>query len=87
MGAGIVKICCEEVMKEYEPRSTKKLVTARLETKKNQVYGDTWKASVLLGRGEEKKLLINIDFADKDWEDIKKMPEHSTLMKDFRRNT
>uniref|UniRef100_A0A3P8RE06 Cyclin-dependent kinase 8 n=1 Tax=Astatotilapia calliptera TaxID=8154 RepID=A0A3P8RE06_ASTCA len=25
--------------------------------------------------------------ADKDWEDIKKMPEHSTLMKDFRRNT
>uniref|UniRef100_H3BFG6 Cyclin dependent kinase 8 n=1 Tax=Latimeria chalumnae TaxID=7897 RepID=H3BFG6_LATCH len=24
---------------------------------------------------------------DKDWEDIKKMPEHSTLMKDFRRNT
>lgn len=26
-------------------------------------------------------------FTDKDWEDIKKMPEHSTLMKDFRRNT
>uniref|UniRef100_A0A8C5FC55 Cyclin-dependent kinase 8 n=1 Tax=Gadus morhua TaxID=8049 RepID=A0A8C5FC55_GADMO len=25
--------------------------------------------------------------AEKDWEDIKKMPEHSTLMKDFRRNT
>lgn len=25
--------------------------------------------------------------SDKDWEDIKKMPEHSTLMKDFRRNT
>uniref|UniRef100_A0A6I8SWL6 Cyclin-dependent kinase 8 n=1 Tax=Xenopus tropicalis TaxID=8364 RepID=A0A6I8SWL6_XENTR len=25
--------------------------------------------------------------ADKDWEDIKKMPEHSTLIKDFRRNT
>ncbi|XP_060231831.1 LOW QUALITY PROTEIN: cyclin-dependent kinase 8-like [Meriones unguiculatus] len=25
--------------------------------------------------------------ADKDWEDIEKMPEHSTLMKDFRRNT
>ncbi|KAK2108696.1 Cyclin-dependent kinase 8 [Saguinus oedipus] len=24
--------------------------------------------------------------AYKDWEDIKKMPEHSTLMKDFRRN-
>ncbi|CAB1349843.1 unnamed protein product [Coregonus sp. 'balchen'] len=24
---------------------------------------------------------------EKDWEDIKKMPEHSTLMKDFRRNT
>lgn len=28
-----------------------------------------------------------IFFSDKDWEDIKKMPEHSTLMKDFRRNT
>jgi hypothetical protein len=26
-------------------------------------------------------------FTDKDWEDIKKMPEHSTLMKDFRRNS
>nr|XP_013211902.2 cyclin-dependent kinase 8-like [Ictidomys tridecemlineatus] len=24
---------------------------------------------------------------DNDWEDIKKMPEHSTFMKDFRRNT
>ncbi|KAJ6662377.1 hypothetical protein lerEdw1_012541, partial [Lerista edwardsae] len=28
-----------------------------------------------------------VHFIDKDWEDIKKMPEHSTLMKDFRRNT
>ena len=23
---------------------------------------------------------------EKDWEDIRKMPEHSTLMKDFRKN-
>lgn len=23
---------------------------------------------------------------DKDWEDIKKMPEHPTLLKDFKRN-
>lgn len=90
MGAGIVKICCEEVMKGYEPRSTKKLVTARLEkeTKKKirslEILG---KPLLYLGGGKKKKLLINTDFADKDWEDIKKMPEHSTLMKDFRRNT
>lgn len=30
---------------------------------------------------------LSMYFTDKDWEDIKKMPEHSTLMKDFRRNT
>lgn len=31
--------------------------------------------------------LPSSNLTDKDWEDIKKMPEHSTLMKDFRRNT
>ncbi|KAB1267875.1 Cyclin-dependent kinase 8 [Camelus dromedarius] len=31
--------------------------------------------------------ILSMCFTDKDWEDIKKMPEHSTLMKDFRRNT
>ena len=25
-------------------------------------------------------------FLEKDWEDIKRMPEHSTLMKDFKKN-
>lgn len=33
------------------------------------------------------KALSYLFLSDKDWEDIKKMPEHSTLMKDFRRNT
>ncbi|NXY44095.1 CDK8 kinase, partial [Ceuthmochares aereus] len=71
-------------------RAPELLLGARHYTKaiENQGYGDNWKAFVLLGGGRGiKKLLINIDFADKDWEDIKKMPEHSTLMKDFRRNT
>lgn len=59
------------------------------QTKKKKKSG-LWRylESLCFTWGEkEKKLLINIDFADKDWEDIKKMPEHSTLMKDFRRNT
>lgn len=75
-------------MKEYESRCTKTSLTARIE-KQTEIRATEIlrKPLFYFGEGGGKKLLINIDFADKDWEDIKKMPEHSTLMKDFRRNT
>ena len=30
--------------------------------------------------------LIVLIIPEKDWEDIRKMPEHNTLMKDFKRS-
>jgi len=32
------------------------------------------------------KVSITVLFLDKDWEDIRKMPEHGTLTKDFKRS-
>lgn len=60
MGAGIVKICCEEVMKGYEPRSTKKLVTARLEKETKKKKSGLWRYSESLcftWEGGRKKII------------------------------